>query len=119
MYLILSDVGINWSDLMTLSRSSVNWTDVSVQTRARVNWTDLNVLSRTGINWDDFNVLSRAGLNWAGQAKTHGADNEKGVPSPTEAGCLPRRGARECCCRACPGTDLCGRVDLPFVGDVY
>ena len=43
--LILSDAGINWNDLNTL-------------TAAGINWNDLNALTAAGINWNDFVSLT-------------------------------------------------------------
>src|SRR5438046_4091908 len=48
---VLSDAGINWSDLQVLGQSGINWSDLEVLTDAGINWSDLEVLTDAGINW--------------------------------------------------------------------
>ena len=44
-----------------MSDAGINWSDLDVMSDAGVNWADIDVLSRTGINWSDFEVMSDAG----------------------------------------------------------
>jgi hypothetical protein len=55
---MLSDTGINWSDLDVFSDSGINWLDLDKLSDANVNWADLASLSNSGINFADLDILS-------------------------------------------------------------
>ena len=39
---MLSDAGVNWSDLDVLSDVGINWGDLSVMSTSGVNWVDVS-----------------------------------------------------------------------------
>jgi len=72
----LNHTGINWVNMLLLSRPSVwndipvtqgaiNWASIDVFSNSPINWIDVAVLSRTGINWSSVNPFGHIGINWA------------------------------------------------------
>jgi len=70
---VLADAGINWSSIEALSKAGINFADLQAMSNAGVNWNDIAVLSQAGVNWDDIQTMSTSGINWDDLAVMTGA----------------------------------------------
>ncbi len=90
----MSEAGINWSDITTLTEAGINWNDLQVMSEAGINWQDFTTMSEAGINWSDLVTMSEAGVNWSDiQVMANAGIDRSNVHSPPGEECvllLPR-----------------------------
>ena len=56
---------VNWNDLGGLSYSGINWVDVAALSQAGIDWASFNPLVKSGINWSDWVVAASSNINWS------------------------------------------------------